>query len=401
MVNAEYLIRLHSHTHKIQANVRKRFRKFELSLSCDVGRMELVRVPHTPTGGTLGSVNASPLMDSDIRRRTQRQKKPLDASYVLPIAARVSQARALAGYLRRLSEIMDDVIVVDGSPPETFDAHACSWSGHVGHLRPDFETTNGKVAGVMTGVRAARHERVIIADDDVRYRQAEIVRMLALLEEHEVVRPQNVFRPLPWHARWDTARSLLNRLGDGDWPGTLGVRRSLLLEAGGYSGEVLFENLELVRTMRAAGARESVPLDLFVTRRPPSTDHFLSQRVRQAYDEWARPGRLAAQMALLPAAIALLRKRPGGLLAGVAFAVAAAEIGRRKGNGASGFPSTSALWAPAWLAERTVTSWMAFGTRLLFGGVRYRSTRLRHAATPPRILKAKLRNTRRHRGHSG
>lgn len=327
-----------------------------------------------------------------MHRRQRPQEKLLQASYVLPIAAQVSQARALSNYLKRLSETIADVIVVDGSPQETFDAHARAWTGHVSHLRPDFERTNGKVAGVMTGVRTARHDRVIIADDDVRYRRAELVRMLALLKDHEVVRPQNIFRPLPWHARWDTARSLLNRLGDGDWPGTLGIRRSILLEAGGYSGDVLFENLELVRTMKAAGGRESVPLDLFVARRPPSTDHFLSQRVRQAYDEWARPGRLAAQLALLPAAVVLCRKGRWGLLAGAVLAVAAAEMGRRRGKGRTAFPSTSALWAPAWLTERAVTSWMAFGTRFLLGGVRYRNTRLRDAATPAGILEAKLQN---------
>ena len=338
----------------------------------------------------MGAVGTSLPMDSN--RRTQRPEKSLDASYVLPIAAQESQARALSTYLRRLGEIMGDVIVVDGSPPEIFDLHARSWSGLVRHLRPDCKTTNGKVAGVMTGVRAALHDRLIVADDDVRYRRAEIARMLALLDLYEVVRPQNVFRPLPWHARWDTARSLLNRLGDGDWPGTLGVRRSVLLEVGGYSGNVLFENLELVRTMHAAGGREAVPLDLFVARRPPSADHFRSQRVRQAYDEWARPGRMAAQMAMLPLAIALGRKRPAMLAAGAALAVAAAEIGRRRGQGRLAFPATSALWAPAWLAERAVTSWMAFGTRLLFGGVRYRNGRLRDAATSPGALRAKLRD---------
>src|SRR5690606_32390788 len=115
----------------------------------------------------------------------------------------------------------------------------------------------------------------------VRYRRDSLVRILALLQDHEVIRPQNCFRPLPWHARWDTARSLLNRLVGGDWPGTLGVRRSVLLNAGGYSGEALFENLELVRTVQAAGGREAVALDLLVERRPPTAVHFLSQRVRQ------------------------------------------------------------------------------------------------------------------------
>lgn len=330
-------------------------------------------------------------MDNTADRDATSQGSPLAASYVLPIAARVSQARALSGYLQRLSRTMDDVVVVDGSPKETFDVHARAWSAHVRHLRPEMQTTNGKVGGVMTGVQAAHHECVIIADDDVRYRRAELIRMLALLQEHEVVRPQNFFRPLPWHARWDTARSLLNRLGGGDWPGTLGVRRSVLLEAGGYSGEVLFENLELVRTVRAVGGREAVPLDLFVVRRPPDAAHFLSQRVRQAYDEWARPARFAAELALLPTAMLVGWRHPVWLLAAAACGMAAAEVGRRKEEGRTVFPPSSALWAPAWLAERSVTSWMALGTRLLFGGARYRAIRVKNAATPPRILEEKVR----------
>jgi hypothetical protein len=246
----------------------------------------------------------------------------------------------------------------------------------------------------MTGVRAARYEHVIVADDDVRYRRAELLRMLDLLRTHDVVRPQNFFHPMPWHARWDTARSLLNRLGDGDWPGTLGLRRSMLLEAGGYSGEVLFENLELVRTMRAAGGREAVASDLFVARRPPSANHFITQRPRQAYDEWARPVRLAAQLALLPVATLVGLQGPGWLLALAACAIAAAEIGRRRNRGRTVFLPSSALWTPAWLAERAVTSWMALGTRLLKGGVRYRTRRLKKAATASRVLERQAQRRR-------
>ena len=120
----------------------------------------------------------------------------------------------------------------------------------------------GKVNGVVTGVRECSHERVVIADDDVRYDAAALRRVVALLDEADLVRPQNYFDPLPWHARWDTARSLLNRVftGDpafpvGDFPGTLAVRRSAFLASGAYDGDALFENLELMRTIRAAGGR--------------------------------------------------------------------------------------------------------------------------------------------------
>lgn len=311
----------------------------------------------------------------------------LPGTYVLPIAAGTSQARTLTGYLARIARTIDEVIVVDGSPPDIFAAHARAWNAIVRHIPPARRTRNGKVGGVITGVEAASHERVILADDDVRYRRVELERMLDLLGDHAVIRPQNYFHPLPWHARWDTGRSLLNRVTGGDWPGTLGVRRSALLAAGGYSGDVLFENLEMVRTIRAAGGTETVPLDLFVARRPPEARHFLSQRVRQAYDEWARPSRLAAQLMLAPAMLI------GGIplsIGIVAAAILAAETGRRMSDGQTRFKRTSSLWAPLWVAERSLTAWIALGERLLHGGVRYRDGRLRNAATPERILRARF-----------
>ena len=79
----------------------------------------------------------------------------LCATYVLPIFADVSQARALSGYLRRPSQTVDDVVVVDGSPSDVFAAQARAWSPHVRHLRPAFRTLSGKVGWVMTGVEAA------------------------------------------------------------------------------------------------------------------------------------------------------------------------------------------------------------------------------------------------------
>lgn len=313
--------------------------------------------------------------------------EPLSATYILPIAAGTSQARALTGYLARLARTVDEVVVVDGSPAAVFRDHARAWGGFVRHLRPARHSANGKVAGVMTGLEAARYERVVIADDDVRYRRRDLERALALLDDHAVARPQNYFHPLPWHARWDTARSLIARAGGGDWPGTLAVRRSVLLGAGGYAGDVLFENLELVRTVQAAGGREAVARDLLVARRPPRLRHFLSQRVRQAYDEWARPGHFAAQLALLPAV--LLGGGPA-LLAIAAGGIAAAEAGRRRDGGRRRFGPDAALWAPCWLAERAVTAWAALGVRLLFGGVRYRDGRLRQAATPRRRLRDRI-----------
>jgi hypothetical protein len=195
---------------------------------------------------------------------------------------------------------------------------------------------------------------------------------------------------MPWHARWDTGRTLLNRISGGDWPGTLAVRRSILRQTGGYDGSAMFENLELVRTVLAAGGREAVLLDAFVARRPSTARHFLSQRVRQAYDELARPGRLAWQLAVLPAAVVATRLvGPSALAAGAVVIAGLAELGRQRANGTRVFPASTPFFAPLWVAERAICSWLAIGARVVLGGIPYRDTVLRHAATPMRVLRSR------------
>jgi hypothetical protein len=314
----------------------------------------------------------------------------LDATYILPLRrTRADLDPELAGYLRTLSEWVE-VIVVDGSPAHVFAAHHDLLPDRVLHhpVDPALETPNGKVGGVLTGLSQARHERVVIADDDVRYDQAALARVVELLSDFAVVRPQNYFDPLPWHARLDTARTLLNRVSGGDWPGTLGVRRSYLQRTDGYDGSVLFENLELVRTVQAAGGAQVVPLDLYVRRLPSGTSHFLSQRVRQAYDELARPGRLLLSLAVLPLFLYAAWHGQWKWPAGAAgMAIGAAEIGRRRAGGSTVFPFACSLLAPVWMLERAVCIWLAVGLRLTRGGVLYRGIVLSRAATSVRELR--------------
>ena len=294
----------------------------------------------------------------------------------------------LDDHLRAMVEVVDDVVVVDGSGDDVFAANDERWPASVRHLRPAVRTPMGKVGNVVTGLRAARHDVVVIADDDVRWTPALLEAAVARLDGAEVVRPQNCFDPSPWHARWDTGRTLLNRVAGGDWPGTLVVRRSALPD--GYAGDALFENLELVRTVRAGGGRDVLALDIVVPRRPPTTERFLEQRVRQAYDEWARPWRLAVQLAVLPAVV---RWRWRAVAVVSVTSITAAEAGRRRGGGARVWPATAPLWAPAWVAERSLTSWLALGARLR-GGVRYRDGRLPLAANSERALRARAREGR-------
>lgn len=310
--------------------------------------------------------------------------------YVLPLRWSGDDGRLpeLTGYLRTLRELCD-VIVVDGSPEPLYRDHARAWAGLVRHCRPDpdLRFLNGKVNGVHTGLRRTTAATVVIADDDVRYEPEGLRRMAEKLRTADLVVPQNYFDPAPWHARWDTSRSLLNRAFGIDYPGTLGLRRDSWLRTGGYDGNVLFENLELLRTVRAAGGTVESAHDLYVRRLPPDAAGFWSQRVRQAYDSLAQPGRLAAELSVVPVLLGAAKAGGAGGVAGVLLAaVGAAEVGRRRGGGRAVFPPDTPLWAPAWLLERGLCSWAAVAQRVFRGGVAYHGTRLGLAAHTVRDL---------------
>lgn len=327
-------------------------------------------------------------------------------TYLVPL--RRWEARRLGdlgAYLRDLAsgpdpdlevdpEVEVEVVVVDGSAPDVFDAHRRELPPPIRHVAvdPGRRGRSGKVDGVMTGIALASHERVVLADDDVRYDLPALRRIAGLLATADVVRPQNHFRPLPWHAAWDTARTLVNRSVGSDFPGTLAVRRSTLVATGGYDAACLFENLELIRTVRAAGGVVLDAPDLFVRRLPPSPSQFRRQRVRQAFDSGAQPARMVAELAVIPLIVWSGFHRRARWVAGpvlAAAAVALAEVGRRRHGGRRVFRPSAALWAPAWLLERGVCAWVALALRLR-GGVWYAGARFAKAANPPRVLRRRL-----------
>jgi hypothetical protein len=329
---------------------------------------------------------------------------PEPASYVLPFRADGDgEVGELAEYVAKISAIAE-VLVVDGSPPREFKRHAEQFGATIRHLRPDpdLRFAMGKVNGVITGVRRASNEAIVIADEDVRYEPPALHEVVKRLGRAELVVPQNYFQPLPWHAQWDTARTLLNRIytGDrwfpvGDFPGTLGVRRTFFLDIDAYDGDLIFENLQLMRTIRAAGGKVETALDLYVRRLPPSTRQFLSQRVRQAYDDFAIPLRMGAFLSIGPMAALAFRGRVRVALALAIGTMALAEKGRRRGDGGSVYPASGSLMAPAWIAERAICSWLALGQRVVRGGTTYRGGVISRAATSPAELKRRYREAGR------
>src|SRR5947207_8328228 len=210
-------------------------------------------------------------------------------TYLLPIrrtAFSATEASDLADYFGTLKDAGCDVLVVDGSPAPVFEQHAATWRSLCRHAPVDrsFGYLNDKVNGIHTGVGLATTEKIILADDDIRYTPAEIDRVCELLENFEVVRPQNFLSPLPWWGRMDAARMLINRatLRTGDYPGTCAFRRAAMLRVGHYDGDVLFDNEEIIRHFAGAGATVCYPIDLFVRKWPPVLGKWIEQRPRQA-----------------------------------------------------------------------------------------------------------------------
>jgi hypothetical protein len=314
----------------------------------------------------------------------------LQLSYLLPLRSASPPPAEFFSYLDSLSELAE-VILVDGSDAPVFAAIGARCNATSRHLPPDDDlqaVANGKVRGVLTALRAASHEAIVIADDDVRHTAESLAALEVALSMADIVRPQNYFSPLPWHARVDTARTLINRMTGGDWPGTLAVRRSVLRRTCGYDGNVLFENLELVRTVIAAGGRFASLDSLFVRRLPPKTQHFWNQRIRQAYDEFARPARLIVALSVLPLLLALaLTQRAGTALALlIVVPTLVAELGRRRSGGRHVFPFSATLCAPLWVIERATCAWLAVASRVIVGGIRYNGRVLATAAHSHRAL---------------
>lgn len=316
----------------------------------------------------------------------------LNCAYVLPIR-RIrfdpADADSLCQYVNILKEAGCEVIVADGSAPEVFDRHREAVGAICRHVRVDrrFGYLNDKVNGIYTGIELTSFDRIIVADDDVRYSAANICMVMRLLDRHEVVRPQNFLDPLPWWAKMEAARMLINRalLPAADYPGTCAFRRARMLAAGRYDGDVLFDNEEIIRHLAQDGCTLAYANDFFVCKRPPTFRKWIEQRPRQAYEDFGLRLKTTLFFLLLPLSL-IIGARFG--LPGVAvfvfmlslLATLVAARGRARGSARQFFPAHCCLFAGLWIFERTLSTYWAlywyvtrggypFGGRLLSRGV--------------------------------
>ena len=300
-------------------------------------------------------------------------------TYLLPIRRSIFleiEAAELRNYLSILAGNCE-LIVIDGSPSEIFDRHHRLWSGVCRHEVVDsrFTYLNDKVNGIHTGIRLATNEKIILADDDVRYARENIEKVSLLLDDFEVVRPQNYISPLSWWAQMEAARMLINRatLRAADYPGTCAFRRATMLRLDEYDGDVLFDNEELIRHFARRGARICYANDFFIRKRPPKFRKWIEQRPRQAYEDFGLCAKTTLFAGLLPSLLLV------GTFCGMkwmsifAFLIAAVSIlvafaGRARGNANQFFPFSVCFFAPLWIFERALSTYWAFYWYLTRGG---------------------------------
>jgi hypothetical protein len=287
-----------------------------------------------------------------------------------------AEAEDFRQYFELLAEAGCEVLVVDGSPAEIFAAYGEAWRGVCRHetVDPQYKFLNGKVNGIHTGVAIAAHNSIILADDDIRYTPADVKRMSFLLADYEMVRPQNYFKPLPFWARMEAARMLINRawIREGDYSGTLGVTRTAMRRVGHYDGDVLFDNEEIVRHFRLKNAKIKYARDFFLLKRPATFRKWIEQRPRQAYEDFVMRAKTAFFL-LLPIDFVLFWVFGGWRFAlGFVFIVAVGAMltaAYGLGDGAIRFfPRSIVFYAPLWFVERSFSTYWAFYWRFTRGG---------------------------------
>jgi hypothetical protein len=304
----------------------------------------------------------------------------LSCSFIVPIrrvSANRNETERFAEYFKMLKAAGCEVLVIDGSPEHVFKANDQSWQQFARHVAPDPKYTylNGKVNGVHTGVDLASCEQIILADDDIRYTADDVKTMCALLEQYEMVRPQNFIAPLPWWARLENARILINRgvLRAGDYPGTCGFRRSTMQRVGHYDGDVLFDNEELVRHFAMSGVNINYALDFFIRKLPPTLTKWLEQRPRQAYEDFGLRAKTAAFLSVWPLFISLgvlvnLRSALFFLTLIAFTSVVLATRGILRNSAYQVFPVSTPAFAPLWVLERASSVYWALYWWARYGG---------------------------------
>jgi len=333
---------------------------------------------------------------TSLLQRVMRHRNPQDrrCTYLVVIERDQETSgdlRDLASYLSTLSVANCEVVVVDGSTAPVFETNrrVLRWVARHVAARPRHRLFSGGIDAVRAAADVSNCDKVIIADENVRYDAAAIDSICELLDLHEVVEPQDYFEPLPWWSGIEAGRMLVHRGVEPlpDHGATFGIRKSSVRGLRGV--DVAWSNGEdAVRRLASQGAEVFSACDVFVRRLPPPFADWLRERPRQADDDFAMPVKTAFFFALLPMVILLAIFGGIRLAGGYAGAIACASMVlalRGRGGAAAIFPLRACLCAPLWVFERSVSVYWALFRKL--NGV---STGPMHPAVAERGAGAKV-----------
>jgi hypothetical protein len=301
----------------------------------------------------------------------QRSQTDRRCAYVIALersGGAAGDLAPLASYLSNLGVNGCEVIVVDGSPREQFEENRCVLRWVSRHIAPRAAHRHAPgIDPVAAAIDFASQEKVIVADEAVRYTAADIDHLCDLLELHEVVVPQDYLDPLPWWGGIEAGRILVHRgiepIGDG---GTFGFRRSAVRGLRSIDLHV-DDTEEPLRRLGARGAEVFSAHDVFVRREPPQLTDWLRERPRSADAELTMPVRSAIFFGLIPMALLLAIIGGASLAGGYASAIGLASLvlalRGRSGAGAF-FPLRACLYAPVWVLERSISVYWALLRKL-------------------------------------
>ena len=265
----------------------------------------------------------------------RRPKRPRPCTYIVNLESEIDEreAQAFAAYLSTLSA---DVVVLDSAPRFEERNHILRWVAQ--HVAVAPQTDALEHLG-----EAPAAEKIIVAGAGSRYTAEAITRMCELLDRHDAVEPEEYVQPLPWWGGIDAGRLLLHRgVDQPSRHSTFALRRSAFRPIPGVDGRDLLDPYEAK--------------DVFVRREPPAFVHWLRARLREP----VRPNVFLALMpVLLVMAIVGGAQVAAGYGALIAFASLLVAIRGRAGAGRF-FPLHACLFAPLWIAERSITGyWFA------------------------------------------
>jgi hypothetical protein len=296
---------------------------------------------------------------------TRRQRRARWCTYAVAIDARETgnDVAVLAAYLSTIGLAGCDVLVIDGSSASQFEANdrVLRWVGRHVAAPPRYRQPGGDIDLVRAAVDLAACEKVIVAGPDTRCTSDDIALLCALLEKHEVVEPDEYVNPTTWWGGIEAGRILLHRGIEqpGQVRSTFAMRRSAyrpLLEYEERSGDTG------VRRLFNHGADLYGARGIFVRREPPQLDRWWKRRAREAAADFALPLKTAFFMFLVPLIVLVSLVGGSEAAAGyaglVGFASVLLAVKGRSGAGKF-FPLHACLFAPLWVAERSVSVYWA------------------------------------------